>query len=243
MVEFARRTGPSPTRIKTPGPAPISQAANRFKLIHVLGIDTATPEGLARTLPFTPSDTTAGAENEYQTAVEGDRHQVDLAREIEDSGFFRNLKKRAQRGDTPRSTVAALEAFLSENDGGVWENSWVRLPIEALSPFARAVFEEDLRSDKCCADSPRRSDACRFSINNHGRERLRIPISYLLKLALADAVGDPSVHATIRETGRSAMDHFLSDNTSPKRTLFTRYPWTGIPVWGRESPARHLCAS
>jgi hypothetical protein len=224
MVELVRRTDTSPTRIGAPEPAPGPRAANRFKLIHVLGIDTATPEGLARTLPFTPSDTTAGAENEYQTAVEGARHHVDLACEIEDSGFFRNLKKRAQRGDTPRSTVAALEAFLSENDSGVWENSWVRFPIEALSPFARAVFREDLRSDKSCADSPRRSDACRFSINEDGRERLRIPISYLLKLALADAVGDPSVHATVRETGRSAMNHFLSDNTSPETFSFHPVP-------------------
>ena len=193
-------------------------------MIHLLGIDTATPEGLARTLPFTPSDTTAGAENEYQTAVVGNRHQVDLAREIEDSGFFRNMRKRALRGDTPRSTVTALEAFLSENDSGVWENSWVRLPIEALSPFARAVFKDDLRSDKGCAASPQRSDACRFSISHNGRDYLRIPISYLLKLALADAVGEPSVHATVREVGQSAMDHFLSDNTSPETFSFHPVP-------------------
>jgi hypothetical protein len=220
MIKLAGRTSPSPLRIETPRPALSPAAANRFKLIHVLGIDTATPEGLARTLPFTPSDTTAGAENEYQTAVVGNRHQVDLAREIEGSGFFRNMRKRALRGDTPRSTVAALEAYLSENDSGVWENSWVRLPIEALSPFARSVFKDDLRSDKGCAASPQRSDACRFSISHKGRDYLRIPISYLLKLALADAVGGPSVHATVLETGQSAMNHFLSDNTSPETFSF-----------------------
>jgi hypothetical protein len=181
MIKLAGRTSPSPVRIEPPRPAPSPAAANRFKLIRVLGIDTAAPEELARTLPFTPSDTTAGAENEYQTAVLGNRCQVDLAREIEDSGFFRNLGKQASRGDTPRSTVAALEAYLSENDSGVWENSWVRLPIQALNPFARTVFEDDLRSDKGCTDSPRRSDACRFSVSENGREQLRIPISYLLK--------------------------------------------------------------
>jgi hypothetical protein len=186
----------------------------------VLGINTATAEGLARSLPFTPQDTTAGAENEYQTAVVGNRQQVDLAREIEDSGFFRNLKKRALRGDTPRTTVAALEAFLSENDSGVWENSWVRLPIEALGPSARSVFNADLRSDKACSDSPQRSDACRFSIHKNGSEVLRIPISYLLKLALADAVDEPSVHVIVRETAHSAMNHFLSDNTSPETFSF-----------------------
>ena len=220
MIQSAGRTGTAPARIEALSPAPPSKAANRFKLIHVLGINTATPEGLARTLPFSPSDTTVGAENEYQTAVVGNRHQVDLALKIEDSGFFRNLRKRALRGDTPRSSVTALEAFLSENDSGVWENSWVRLPIEALCPFARSVFNDDLRADKSCADSPRRSDAHRFSINSNGREYLRIPISYLLKLALADAVGEPSVHATVRETGMSAMNHFLSDNTSPETFSF-----------------------
>jgi hypothetical protein len=223
-MKLAGRTAASQIKIQPPRPAPHSQAANRFKLIHLLGIDTATPEGLARTLPFSPSDTTAGAENEYQTAVVGDRCQVDLACEIEDSGFFRNLRKRALRGETPRSTVTALEAFLSDNDSRVWENSWVRLPMQALTTFARSVFKDDLRSDKSCADSPQRSDACRFSTRTNGREYLRIPISYLLKLALADAVGEPSVHATIQEIGHSAMNHFLSDNTSPETFSFHPVP-------------------
>ncbi len=203
-----------------PTAPPSPQAVNLFKLINVLGINTATTDGLARTLPFTPSDTTAGAENEYQTAVAGDRETVDLAREIEYSRYFKNLKQRALRGDTPRSAVVALESFLAENENRIWENSWVRLPIEALSPYARSVFREDLRADKCGADSIQRSDACRFFINMNGEEYLRIPISYLLKLALADAVGRQPVHATIRETGRSAMDHFLSDNTSPETYSF-----------------------
>ena len=224
MIKLAGRTSPSPRQTDAPPSAHPLRVANLFKLIHVLGIDTSTPDGLARTLPFTPSDTTAGAENEYQTAVVGNRHQVDLALEIENSSFFRNLKKRAMRGDTPRSSVTSLEALLSENEGGVWENSWVRLPIETLSPHARSVLEDDLRSDKSCADSPQRSDVCRFSIKKNGRDYLRIPISYLLKLALADAVGEPSVHATVREIGQSAMDHFLSDNTSPETFSFHPVP-------------------
>lgn len=106
----------SPSQAYAPqSDSPPPRAANLFKLIHLLGIDTGTPEGLVRTLPFTPSDTTAGAENEYQTAVLGSRQQVDLAREIEESRFFRNLKKRALRGDEPRSRITALERFLSEN--------------------------------------------------------------------------------------------------------------------------------
>ena len=76
-VSLSRSLLKSPTR-----PQPSDQAANLFKLIHVLGIDTASQNGLARTLTFTPGDTTAGAENEYQTAVVGDRSRVDLPCEI-----------------------------------------------------------------------------------------------------------------------------------------------------------------
>ena len=220
MIHLSGRKGAFPLETEALRPTRPPRAANLFKLMLVCGIDTTTPDGLARTLPFTPSDTTAGAENEYQTAVVGKRGQVDLALEIEDSGFFRNLRKRAIRGDTPRSTIKSLEAFLSENDSGVWENSWVRLPMEALSPFALSVFKKDLRADKSCADSPQRSDACRFSYTNNGRDYLRIPISYLLKLALADAIGGASVDTVIREAGHLAMNHFLSDNTSPETFSF-----------------------
>ncbi len=221
MVEFASRTNPFHTiSDNTSLPASADHAASLLKLIHILGIETTTTDGLARTLPFTPEDTTVGAENEYQTAVVGDRHHVDLAREIEGSKFFRNLKKRTQRGDAPRSSLTALERFLESNQDGVWENSWVRLPMDRLNLYARSILDSDLRSDKCCTDSPRRSDACRFSICEKGKEYLRIPISYLLKLALADAIGDTTVHPTIYATGRSAMEHYLSDNTSPETYSF-----------------------
>ncbi|WP_422698818.1 hypothetical protein [Desulfosarcina cetonica] len=115
-----------------PKALPANSAISRFKVSHLLGIDTATPDGLARTLPFMPADATAGSENEYQTAVLGHRQQVDLSLAIEDSSFFRNLKKRIQRGDAPPSRVTALERFLESNTDRVWENSWVRLPVETL---------------------------------------------------------------------------------------------------------------
>ena len=223
MINLAGRKGP-PQTIVRPSLSSPPPAANLFRLIHALGIDTATPDGLARTLPFSPADTTAGAENEYQTAVVGDRGQVDLALEIEESGFFRNLKKRALRGETPRSRITALERFLADNNARIWENSWVRFPVDALNPYARTVFDADLRADKQRENSPLRSDASRFTIHAQGREFLRLPISYLLKLALADAVGAPSVHATIRETGCMAMDHYLSDNTSPETFSFHPVP-------------------
>nr|WP_054695009.1 hypothetical protein [Desulfosarcina cetonica] len=87
-------------------------------------------------------------------------------------------------------------------------------------PYARQVFDEDLRADKGRADSPRRNDAHRFAVTVAGQSCLRIPISYLLKLSLADAVGQKAVHASIRDMGRRAMRHFLSDNTSPETVSF-----------------------
>jgi hypothetical protein len=231
MFKLADPLGSSSTINTTSLTETIPQAGNLFKMIHVLGIDTSSTDGLARTLPFTPFDTTAGAENEYQTAVVGQRGCVDLACEIEDSSFFRNLKKRAMRGDTPRSQISALEQYLDNNTDLVWENSWVRLPVSTLNSFAQAVLRKDLRADKCCPDSPPRSDACQFSIDVKGCEWLRIPISYLLKLSLADAVGGKSVHATIRANGRWTMNHFLSDNTSPE--TFSFYPLRLNPTCGK----------
>ncbi len=204
-----------------PQPYPSSmEPANLFKLIHLLGINTAAPDGLARSLPYTCRDATAGAENEYQTAVVGDRHEVDLACAIEQSRYFRNLKKQAQRGDTPRSKMIGLERFLDGTAQRVWENSWVRFPEELLCEYARSVFQKDLRADKGRKDSPLRSDTCNFNVTIKGRDYIRVPISYLLKLALADVIGRSPIHATIRETGLSAMNHFLSDNTSPETFSF-----------------------
>ena len=143
-----------------------------------------------------------------------------MACQIEESRYFSNLEKRARRGDTPRSKMIALERFLDGNTQGVWENSWVRLPKASLCEHAQSVFRRDLRSDKGRGDSPLRSDTCNFSLTLNGQEYIRIPISYLLKLALADVIGRSAIHATIRETGVAAMSHYLSDNTSPETFSF-----------------------
>ncbi|MGD9211874.1 MAG: hypothetical protein PVI90_13915, partial [Desulfobacteraceae bacterium] len=225
MINFFNPKNPIPDGSISVNASPkkktvLPKSFNLFKMIQILGIDTTSGQRLAQTLPFTAQDTTTGAESEYQTAVEGNGETVDLACEIWDSSYFRNLKQRAMRGDTPRFTVSALEAFLSQSDRQVWENSWVRLPRSALCPYTEAVFREDLRSDKSQPNAPERSDACRFFIKVDNRDFLRLPISYLLKLSLADAIGRNKVHPTIRETGEKAMSHFLSDNTSPETFSF-----------------------
>ena len=88
------------------------------------------------------------------------------------------------------------------------------------SAFARKVFENDLRSDKQDPDSPLRQDADRFRCRRNGEPHIRIPISYLMKLALAEAISDPQLDPMIRTEARRMMAHFISDNTSPETHSF-----------------------
>nr|NJM03323.1 hypothetical protein [Desulfobacula sp.] len=85
------------------------------------------------------------------------------------------------------------------------------------------MFKADLKSDKTRPDSENRTDADHFTLMKEGEEFIRIPVSYLLKLALADLVGsEGGRHAFIRITGEKMMSHFLNDNTSPE--IFSFYP-------------------
>jgi len=184
-------------------------------------MDPATPDSLVATAFFGPGDATAGCENELQAAVAGGRREVDLPLAIERSNFYLNLVKRQQRGDTPAHLVNDLDDYLASNPSGVWENSWVRLPLAALSPAARRVWERDLMADKADPNSGPRGDAERFVVQHQGRECLRVPVSYLLKLSLAEALGrQPKAPGLVRDTGRRLLEHFLSDNTSPETFSF-----------------------
>ncbi len=194
------------------------------RMLDLLGVSPDMSADLfAEMMPFSLNDTTAGAENELQTVVIGGRDAVDFPLTIENSNYFRNLVKRAAAGDTSRRLVSELEAFLSDNTDGVWENSWVRFPRPVLGPYARRVFEHDLLSDKCKPEGPCRKDRDRFVFTRNGEAQIRIPVSYLLKLALADVV-DPSsgTHPAITAAGERFMNHFLNDNTSPE--TFSFYP-------------------
>jgi hypothetical protein len=172
--------------------------------------------------PFTVGDTSTGMEYELQVAVEGEHNAVDLPMSIRESSFFRNTVKRAARGDLPKWSIDSLRDFLYHNDSQVWENSWVRLPEDRLCDYARKQLSHDLLADKSCPDGPQRQDIDRFSVTVKGRTWRRLPISYLLKLALADAIGSsPSISPVIFKTGRDLLPHFLSDNTSPEILSFT----------------------
>jgi hypothetical protein len=185
-------------------------------------------------LPFSAGDTTAGTETELQAVVLGGRGKVDLPLTIEHSEYFANIAKRAASGDTPKKNFAFLERYLAGNKEEVWENSWVRFPRHRLSAFAQRIFETDLLADKSNPQAGKRSDAAKFCVTgSQGEELLRLPISYLLKLSLADLVGSQTLPAELDATGRRLLDHFLNDNTSPETFSFQVVPLTKGGGMGR----------
>ncbi len=192
------------------------------KVFARLGVSFASREELAATLPFSLNDVTAGSESELQAVVCGAQQDVDLPLIIEQSNFFANMMKRAASGETPRKVVADLERFLADNPSQTWENSWVRFPRRNLSCFALEVLEKDLLADKKNSAAGTRADRGRFMFRDaSGEEMLRLPISYLIKLALADLVGSQQILPDIiRQTGIRLLDHYLNDNTSPETFSF-----------------------
>ncbi len=188
---------------------------------EVLGIPHPRESGFIESIPFSSNDVTAGSETELQAAVCGRRERVDLPLVIERSNYFANVVKRAAAGDTSNRAVTDLERYLEENIDGVWENSWVRFPKRKLSAFAAQIFDSDILLDKKNPDSPLRADASKFTLRQGDDDFLRVPISYLIKLALADVIGSQKdLPELIRYTGIRLMDHFLNDNTSPETFSF-----------------------
>lgn len=179
------------------------------------------PQVCDRSFPFSAGDITAGSENELQAVVQGPRSQVDLAQAIETSNYFQNIVKRAAAGESPRRLITCLEEFLDRDTRAVWENSWVRLPLRTLTPFTSDVLHADLMMDKGSANGAPRSDVDRFFIEHRGEPFLRVPVSYLLKLSLAQAVSaDPRAPDDLRMFGCELMGHFLNDNSSPETLSF-----------------------
>lgn len=208
------------------------------QLCYFLDVNRSSAEQFIQTLPFAGGDTTAGVENELQAAVCGARDRVDLPLTIQESAYYRNMRIRQQRGEVPRTVVNTLERFLDENSDNLWENSWVRFPLRCLSTFAREVLDVDLKADKTRADSPRRTDVKRFVIDVDQEPFIRIPISYLLKLALADVISRPAtLPARLRRIGTRLMRHFLNDNTSPE--TFSFHP---VVLMESHPPARSIAA-
>jgi hypothetical protein len=174
------------------------------------------------TLPFSSNDITAGCENELQAVVQGSRSQVDLAHMIEGSNYFQNIVKRAAAGESPRRLITRLEEFLRRDNSTVWENSWVRIPEWKLTPSTSKLFYKDLEADKGLPDGKQRSDMSRFFVEHRGEKHLRVPVSYLLKLSLAQAISSGSlIPDDLKSFGTDLLSHFLNDNSSPE--IFSFY--------------------
>jgi hypothetical protein len=196
------------------------------QVCRVLGIDFSSPEAFVRSLPFSGKDSTAGIENELQTVVEGDGYSADLPCFIRESNYYKNIFKRARSGDNDKSIPESLKNFIERNPGKIWENSWVRFDKALLTSYPGHIFSHDLLADKKKPENGRRSDADYFFIKQDeqgekGRTLVRIPVSYLLKLALADLIGRADEHrGVIKVTGEALMHHYLNDNTSPEMFSF-----------------------
>jgi hypothetical protein len=186
-----------------------------------MGFEGNWNESLLDFLPFGPDDATAGSESELQVAVMGGPESVDLPLRIRESSFYQNVARRTAAGDTSSHTLLELERYLEAGPDAVWENSWVRFPLRRLNKFARHTLERDLLADKSDPAKGLRSDRADFFFSRDGEDWLRIPISYLLKLALADLAGS-GLDAQVRKLAESCLCHFLNDNTSPE--TFSFYP-------------------
>ncbi len=172
--------------------------------------------------PFFGTDTTVGVENEFQVAIEGKKEDVDLALTIVASNYYKNLTRRARRGDLSPHVLTELDAFLDEQQNRIWENSWVRFPRGLLGDYAASILNRDLLADKSQPQGPMRQDTGRFLFAREGEAWLRVPVSYLLKLALAEAIGHPTLaDPLLRQTGEQLMEHLLSDNSSPEVLSFS----------------------
>ena len=205
------------------------QSETKMQLKEIFAALDLTPDAnrpLAERLPFCGYDVTAGSEMELQAAVAGRRESTDLPQAIERSNYFAHIIRRAKAGDSPASLVTSLERFVGGNDEQIWENSWVRFPRRRLSLLADEVLRRDLLADKSRPESGLRSDRQRYVVTGPGgEEQLRLPISYLVKLALADVLGtQPGLPDVVQQTGWRLMEHFLNDNTSPETFSFHVIP-------------------
>ena len=221
----------------------MSWAGMETRISMAMGFEGKWDERALSLLPFGPDDATAGSESELQVAVQGAPESVDLPIMIRESGYYQNLARRTAAGDTANRTLLELERYLQAGPDAVWENSWVRFPLSRLGAFARHTLERDLRADKGDPDSDRRRDSGDFFFTGGGEEWLRVPISYLLKLALADLAGS-CAHGPVRRLAESFLDHFLNDNTSPETFSFYPAPMNGAFQGGhgiaRETSQRFL---
>jgi hypothetical protein len=199
----------------------MQQTTSIQQLLAALDVPLGGASKAGLTLPFAEGDLTAGSESELQAVVCGPRDAVDLPLAIEQSSYYGNLLRRIATGDAPKRASAALATYLHENQSEVWENSWVRFPRARLNLFTQTVLQRDLRADKRDGQGSLRKDWQRFFLVQAGEDFVRLPVSYVLKLALAEAIScQPALPAPLFRTGAQALAHFLNDNSSPETFSF-----------------------
>lgn len=174
--------------------------------------------GTSRLTPFSPNDITVGSESEYQTAVIGAADRVDLPQRIRESKFYANLLKQQLSGEGGAKTKHEIDGYFNANTDNAWENSWVRLPSRSLNRQAIETLRADLAADKSNPVPGMRGDLHKFFRLENGEEYIRIPVSYLLRLSLANALGAAGGEMPdwLHRGGKRALEHFISDNTSPE---------------------------
>jgi cell division septum initiation protein DivIVA len=191
------------------------------ELMNLIGIQYDRLGINVASLPFAPGDATAGSESEMQTVVLGKRTEVDLPLVIEQSNYLTNIRKRAKSGDTSAKIMTDLDQYLNANSEGIWENSWVRFPRKKLGKYAEEVFQHDVSADKDNPANGKRTDIDRFLYQQNGDDFVRMPVSYLIKISLAEIIGASDLtNSLIVKTGLKVMDNFLNDNTSPETSSF-----------------------
>lgn len=170
---------------------------------------------------FSKNDITAGIETEFQTAVKGTKDTVDLPIRIRNSTFYKNLLTRTNNGEYSQDKLKKVNEFLNNNNTDIWENSYVTIKDRYLSNFTRSVIHYDFLSDKRDPTKGLRSDIKNFYVLKDGEMAYRFPVSYLLKLALADFIGEAnSLSELTLKTAKKLMEHFSNDNTSPEVISF-----------------------
>lgn len=160
-----------------------------------LGVTQPGTPSAAGAWLFTPEDITAGTENELAAAVQGTSASADLPQAITRLPVY---------GDGGRAR-AALDQWLTDNNDGNWEHSWLRIGRDTLGEGAKAVLMLDVSGRRDRADF------------EPGADCLRIPASYVLRLALADVLGaEQLLPGRALLTGRRVLGCFLNDNTAPE---------------------------
>ncbi len=191
-------------------------------ILEIMSINGTNDSSFYENLPYSDYDVTGGTENEFQTCIIGKKYNVDVARELQETIFYKSLIRRIKTGDASKKIMEGIENFINDNNDNVWENCWIRIPKEVLGNKLYEIILTDLNYDKKNPSLGKRSDLNKFFRKTEEKTYVRFPVSYLLKLSLADvSICDSKSPKIIREYGEKIINSFINDNTSPEIISFT----------------------